>query len=100
MSVEREDHQEESQEAPVRRRSRLFCGAIAVPVAFLGLGVYRAWIEIMFVGSFVDFPAVAFSGRDLFDLTMVVTAVACTLLARRIGRSSTSRPSTPCAPRR
>ena len=27
----------------------------------------------------------AFSGRDLFDLTMVVTAVACTLLARRIG---------------
>ena len=39
MSVEREDHQEESQEAPVRRRSRLFCGAIAVPVAFLGLGV-------------------------------------------------------------
>ena len=85
MSVEREDHQEESQEAPVRRRSRLFCGAIAVPVAFLGLGVYRAWIEIMFVGSFVDFPAVAFSGRDLFDLTMVVTAVACTLLARRIG---------------
>ena len=85
MSVEREDHQEESQEAPVRRRSRLFCGAIAGPGAFLGLGVYRAWIEIMFVGSFVDFPAVAFSGRDLFDLTMVVTAVACTLLARRIG---------------
>ena len=27
----------------------------------------------------------AFSGRDLFDLTMVVTAVVCTLLARRLG---------------
>lgn len=81
MSIDWEEHQE----TMARKRPRLFCSSVAVPVAFLGLGVYRAWIEIMFVGSFVDFPAVTFSGRDLFDLTMVVTAVACTLLARRIG---------------
>ena len=54
MSVEREDHQEESQEAPVRRRSRLFCGSTAVPVAFW-VWACIARIEIMFVGSFVDF---------------------------------------------
>lgn len=73
------------QEVRQRKKLRLFCGSVSVPVAFLGLGVYRAWIEIMFVGSFVEFPTIEFSGRDLFDLTMVVTAVACTLLARRIG---------------
>ena len=79
------DGRGESREKGERKRLRLFCGVVAVPLAFLGLGVYRAWIEIVFVGSFVEFPAMAFSGRDVFDLTMVVTAVACTLLARRIG---------------
>ena len=29
----------------------------SIPLFFLGLGVYRAWIEIVFVGSFVRFPA-------------------------------------------
>jgi len=57
----------------------------AVPVVFLGLGLYRAWIEIVFVGTFVVFPAATVSARDLFDWTMVVTALGCTLLARRIG---------------
>ena len=28
----------------------------SIPLFFLGLGVYRAWIEIVFVGSFVEFP--------------------------------------------
>lgn len=68
-----------------RKRAALFGGIPAVPLAFLGLGVYRAWIEAVFVGSFVDFPASSFGGRDLFDLTMVVTAICCTLLAKRIG---------------
>mgnify|MGYP007003504004 CR=1 FL=1 len=89
------DGRGESREKGERKRPRLFCGVVAVPLAFLGLGVYRAWIEIVFVGSFVEFPAMAFSGRDVFDLTMVVTAVACTLLARRIGRSCSR-----CAARR
>ena len=57
----------------------------AVPLAFLGLGVYRAWIEIVFVGSFVDFPAATVNARDLFDISMAVTAMACALLARRFG---------------
>lgn len=55
-----------------------------VPLAFLGLGVYRAWIEIAFVGSFVDYPFGA-TIRDIFDATMVVVSFACAMLARRIG---------------
>lgn len=71
-----------SRTAPLFRRPR---SVAAVPVVFLGLGLYRAWIEIVFVGTFVVFPAATVSARDLFDWTMVVTALGCTLLARRIG---------------
>ena len=56
-----------------------------VPLAFLGLGVYRAWIEIAFVGSFIDFPFGLSSMRDLFDSVMVITAIACAMFAQRIG---------------
>lgn len=50
---------------------------------FLGLGLYRAWIEIGFVGSFVDYPA-PYPLRDLFDLSCVVVLFACAALARRL----------------
>lgn len=71
-----------AERAPLFRRPR---SVAAVPVVFLGLGLYRAWIEIVFVGTFVVFPAATVSARDLFDWTMVVTALGCALLARRIG---------------
>ena len=58
---------------------------VPIPLAFLGLGVYRAWIEITFVGSFVGFPAFSVSMRDIFDLTAIVEMLACVALARRIG---------------
>ena len=45
----------------------------SIPLFFLGLGVYRAWIEIVFVGSFVEFPAAAVAGHDAFDLVMIAT---------------------------
>lgn len=64
------------------RRAR---AAFAIPAAFLGLGLYRAWIEIVFVGTFVAYPAALPAVRDVFDWTMVATAIGCTLLARRIG---------------
>lgn len=56
-----------------------------IPVVFLGLGVYRAWIEITFVGSFVGFPLGSLSSRDLFDFTAVVEMSVFVLCARRIG---------------
>lgn len=76
--------------SPERQEGRrLHRGAFFVPLAFLGLGVYRAWIEIVFVGPFTSFPAAvegvgALSMRDLFDWSMVATAIICTLLARKI----------------
>lgn len=76
---------EETDKTVQERRRTLPGGIPVVPLAFLGLGVYRAWIEIVFVGTFVDFPAASLNARDLFDLTMVVTSLACIWLARRIG---------------
>ena len=58
---------------------------VPIPLAFLGLGVYRAWIEITFVGSFVGFQAFSVSMRDIFDLTAIVEMLACVAVARRIG---------------
>ena len=56
-----------------------------VPIVFLGLGVYRAWIEIVFVGSFADLPAGQFGSRDMFDAVMIVTLFACAFLSKRTG---------------
>lgn len=56
-----------------------------IPLAFLGLGLYRAWIEVVFVGSFVPFPGSPLMMRDVFDWAMVVVSLGCMLLARRIG---------------
>ncbi len=58
---------------------------VQIPVVFLGLGVYRAWIEITFVGSFVGFPMATLESRDLFDFTAVIEMSAFVLCARRIG---------------
>ena len=55
-----------AERAPLFRRPR---SVAAVPVVFLGLGLYRAWIEIVFVGTFVVAVALAtavlLSERDL-----------------------------------
>lgn len=56
-----------------------------IPFVFLGIGVYRAWIEIAFVGSFVSFPTVPAIAREWFDGAGVVVMILCVLLARRIG---------------
>ncbi len=57
----------------------------SIPLYFLGLGIYRAWIEIVFVGSFVDFPAAHVASHDLFDIVMVAVLFTCAALAKRIG---------------
>lgn len=56
----------------------------SLPLSFLGLGVYRAWIEIAFVGSFVDYPTQRIAGQDAFDLAMVVTLFLLSALHRRL----------------
>lgn len=63
----------------------LFPWLPSLPLFFLGLGAYRAWIEITFVGSFVDFPAASVASHDLFDIVMVATMLLCAALAKKMG---------------
>lgn len=55
-----------------------------IPLVFLGLGLYRAWIEIVYVGTWVPFPTLPLAGQDLFDAAMVLALLACALLHRAI----------------
>ena len=57
--------------------------APSIPLPFLGLGVYRAWIEIAFVGTFIDFPTIQVAGHNAFDFAMIATMFAFAFLARR-----------------
>ena len=66
------------------RGSLLFGYIPVVPLAFLGLGIYRAWIEIAFVGTFVPFPFNMATPRDLFDSIMVLTVVLCAIFAKKL----------------
>ncbi len=50
---------------------------------FMGLGVYRAWIEVAFVGSFVSYPQ-QYGSRSLFDVACVIVLFALALLSRRV----------------
>ena len=56
-----------------------------IPLFFLGLGVYRAWIEIVFVGSFVEFPTAQYAGHNVFDIAMIVTLFASALASKKLG---------------
>lgn len=56
----------------------------AAPLSFLGLGVYRAWIEIAFVGTFIDFPTHRFASHDAFDLVMIGTLFVLAALHSRL----------------
>lgn len=81
----REHHMGDRISEVLVEKRRRFGGAGFAPLMFLGIGVYRAWIELAFVGSFVDFPAARFNTHDLFDIVMSVTLVVCAFLAHRIG---------------
>lgn len=55
-----------------------------VPLIFLGLALYRAWIEIVYVGSFSEFPIQSAASRDVFDLSASVVWIVLALVAKRI----------------
>lgn len=52
-----------------------------VPAAFLGVGVYRAWIATFF--RFGAYPGVAYADYALFEASIGVASLVCALLARR-----------------
>lgn len=57
---------------------------LPIPFFFLGLAFYRAWIEILFVGSFISFPATEIAGQNAFDFILVVVLFACSFLSKKI----------------
>lgn len=76
----------EAEEGEADKTGPLFESKVPlVPLSFLGLGVYRAWIEIVFVRPLPQFPVDRLSLHDLFDAVLVLTLVLCVLLARKIG---------------
>lgn len=62
-----------------------------VPAPLLGLGVYRAWLNVLFDSDLVDGYRGLFVSQDAFDAVMVAALLACVLLARKL---------TPLYPRR
>ena len=60
----------------------MFLRLSAMPVAFLGVGVYRAWIATFF--RFGAFPGVEFTDYVLFETCIGVVSLVVALLARRI----------------
>lgn len=61
---------------------KTFSKVPSIPLVFLGLGLYRAWIEIVYVGTWIKFPTLAIAGQDVFDLAMVGVLLSCALLHR------------------
>lgn len=55
-----------------------------IPLVFLGLGLYRAWIEIVYVGTWIPFPTLSVAGQDLFDGAMVLVLLVCAFAYRRL----------------
>ncbi len=53
-----------------------------VPVAFLGVGVYRAWLATFF--RFGAFPGVTLADYALFEMSIGAVSFVAALLARRI----------------
>lgn len=66
-------------------KKHVFKRLLSIPITFLGLGVYRAWIEIVFVGSFVTYPAIQFTTRDVFDFSSMATIILCVVFSKKIG---------------
>lgn len=62
----------------------LFSRLPYIPLVFLGLGLYRAWIELVFVGSFVAFPYNGEAGHDLYDIAMILTLFTCAIFHRQV----------------
>lgn len=55
-----------------------------LPLAFIGLAAYRAWIELTFVGSYFREAPYSPMARDAFDLSMMAFLVLGVLFAKRL----------------
>jgi DNA-binding CsgD family transcriptional regulator len=55
-----------------------------VPFFFFGLGIYRAWIELVYVRPLVETPAHSVAGHDVYDISMALALLFCALVVKRI----------------
>ena len=63
------------------RWKAMFTRLSMVPLAFLGVGLYRAWIATFF--RYGAFPIIGYSDYALFEASIGVVSLACAVLARR-----------------
>jgi len=72
----------EDEAAPSKRANRFSIPKI--PLFFMGLGVYRAWIEIVYINPVINYPTQVVAGHDLFDWTMIVGLLLMVAFAKRL----------------
>lgn len=66
----------------LRRWKDMFLRVGTIPVAFLGVGLYRAWLATFF--RYEAFPTMGFFDYALFEGAIGITACAVVLAARRM----------------
>ena len=80
-SIESEER-ETVAKPPVKKS--IFARVPRLPLAFLGIALYRAWIELAFVGSYLGTSLQAETSRNLFDGTMVVVFLLGAIFAKQL----------------
>ena len=80
-SIESEER-ETVMKPPVKKS--IFARVPRLPLAFLGIALYRAWIELAFVGSYLGTSLQAETSRNLFDGTMVVAFLLGAIFAKQL----------------
>jgi DNA-binding CsgD family transcriptional regulator len=77
--------------APARKINQWLSGWIAslrvfgrAPLFFFGLGLYRAWIELVYVRPLVETPAHQIAGHDVYDISVLAILLLCACFAKRL----------------
>ena len=78
-----ESEERETVAKPSVKKS-IFARVPRLPLAFLGIALYRAWIELAFVGSYLGTSLQAETSRNLFDGTMVVIFLLGAIFAKQL----------------
>ncbi|MDR3052537.1 MAG: hypothetical protein LBU48_01590, partial [Coriobacteriales bacterium] len=80
----------ESPQSQTRRRSAItrklpdIKAFFTAPLFFFGLGLYRAWIELVYVRPLFEAPLHTVAGHDVFDIAMAVVLLICAAASRRL----------------
>jgi len=62
-----------------------------IPFVFLGIGIYRAWIEFVFMAPVVPSPVFDATGNNLYDIFMIIALLVMAATSRRIAPFLTKR---------